>query len=262
MRLTPEVMARSQTHLNPLKERELDLRGLQIPLIENLASHQGTYDTLNFTDNSLVSLGNIPLAPRIRTIHAGLNNIATIAPNLASTVPHLETLGTKDVHKHNALTLILLTSNNLATFASLLPLANFSKLEHLSLIGNPVRSQKYYREWVIWKVAKGKLRTLDFKRIKDAERDHARSLFVDEETGLPSKLALSLTSDATTAAQSATAAVSTETGAQGDVSKGRLMTAEEKTKIREAIQKAENIEEIRKLERMLAEGRMPAGEKA
>ena len=63
-------------HLNPLKERELDLRGgsvrwrvrdpislagLQIPLIENLASHQGSYDTLNLTDNSLTTLGNIPL---------------------------------------------------------------------------------------------------------------------------------------------------------------------------------------------------------
>ena len=35
--------------------------GLQIPLIENLASHQGTYDTLNLTDNSIISLGNIPL---------------------------------------------------------------------------------------------------------------------------------------------------------------------------------------------------------
>lgn len=39
----------------------VNITGLQIPLIENLASHQGTYDTLNFTDNSLVSLGNIPL---------------------------------------------------------------------------------------------------------------------------------------------------------------------------------------------------------
>jgi hypothetical protein len=38
-----------------------DITGLQIPLIENMASHQGTYDTINFTDNSLVSLGNIPL---------------------------------------------------------------------------------------------------------------------------------------------------------------------------------------------------------
>lgn len=35
--------------------------GLQIPLIENLASHLGTYDTLNLTDNALISLGNIPL---------------------------------------------------------------------------------------------------------------------------------------------------------------------------------------------------------
>ncbi len=35
--------------------------GLQIPLIENLASHQGSYDTLNLTDNSLTVLGNIPL---------------------------------------------------------------------------------------------------------------------------------------------------------------------------------------------------------
>jgi hypothetical protein len=35
--------------------------GLAIPVIENLASHQGTYDTLNLTDNSLTVLGNIPL---------------------------------------------------------------------------------------------------------------------------------------------------------------------------------------------------------
>lgn len=64
-------------HLNPLKERELELRGelrhsvaareptanapgLAIPVIENLGSHQGTYDTLNLTDNSITVLGNIP----------------------------------------------------------------------------------------------------------------------------------------------------------------------------------------------------------
>lgn len=62
----------------------------------------------------------LTLAPRIRTIHAGLNNIATIAPNLASTVshfpsciddisrsdkslhpqvPHLETLGEEQMRK-------------------------------------------------------------------------------------------------------------------------------------------------------------------
>ena len=31
-----------------------------MPVIENLASHQGTYDTLNLSDNSITVLGNIP----------------------------------------------------------------------------------------------------------------------------------------------------------------------------------------------------------
>jgi hypothetical protein len=38
-----------------------DVLGLAIPVIENLASHQGSYDTLNLTDNSITVLGNIPL---------------------------------------------------------------------------------------------------------------------------------------------------------------------------------------------------------
>lgn len=50
--------------------------GLQIPLIENLASHPGTYDTLNLTDNALISLGNIPLGEpslhRSRSSRVGL----------------------------------------------------------------------------------------------------------------------------------------------------------------------------------------------
>jgi U2 small nuclear ribonucleoprotein A' len=47
----------------------------------------------------------------------------------------------------------VLNNNSLATLSSLLPLANLPKLTHLSLLGNPVRGEKYYREWVIWKVS-------------------------------------------------------------------------------------------------------------
>jgi U2 small nuclear ribonucleoprotein A' len=47
----------------------------------------------------------------------------------------------------------VLNSNSLASLSALLPLANCQKLEHLSLIGNPVRSEKHYREWLIWKVS-------------------------------------------------------------------------------------------------------------
>jgi len=36
MRLTAELVAQSSSFINPLKQRELDLRGHQIPTIENL----------------------------------------------------------------------------------------------------------------------------------------------------------------------------------------------------------------------------------
>ena len=75
-------------------------------------------------------------------------------------------------------------------------------------------------------------------------------------------MALSLTSDATTAAQSASAEAAGDNSTEADSGKGRLMTSEDKAKIRDAIQKATNTEEIRKLERMLAEGRMPVAKQA
>jgi U2 small nuclear ribonucleoprotein A' len=62
------------------------MAGLQIPVIENLASHQGSYDTLNLTDNSLTTLGNIPLSTRLTAIHAANNQITTIAPSLPPNV--------------------------------------------------------------------------------------------------------------------------------------------------------------------------------
>ena len=62
------------------------MSGLQIPVIENLASHQGSYDTLNLTDKSLTTLGNIPLATRLTAIHAANNQITTIAPSLPPNV--------------------------------------------------------------------------------------------------------------------------------------------------------------------------------
>ena len=55
-------------------------------MIENLASHQGSYDTLNLTDNSLTTLGSIPLSTRLSVIHAGNNQITSIAPSLPPNV--------------------------------------------------------------------------------------------------------------------------------------------------------------------------------
>jgi U2 small nuclear ribonucleoprotein A' len=68
---------------------------------------------------------------------------------------------------------------------------------------------------------------------------------------------LSLTSDA---ANNAALSAAASRGA-GEVAggKGRLLTPEEKAKVREAIKNASSVEEIRRLENVLSEGRLPEG---
>ncbi|GFZ47345.1 hypothetical protein JCM24511_05088 [Saitozyma sp. JCM 24511] len=237
MRLTPE-------HLNALKDRELELRGLAIPVIENLASHQGTYDTLNLTDNSITVLGNIPLAPRLQAIHIASNQITSISPSLPPNIPNLVTL--------------VLTNNAIASLATLVPLGDLVHLRHLSLIGNPVTEHEHYKEFAVWKVAKGNLHTLDFSRIKDSLRASSRALLQDPETSLPNSLAHQLSIATTSTVPGAALAVSaTKGGAAGKGGKGRLMTPEEKRRVVEALTRATTTEEVRKLERMLAEGLVP-----
>lgn len=253
MRLTPDYVAKAQSHLNPLKERELELRGLQMPAIENLASHQGTYDTLNLTDNSITALGNIPLSPRIQSLHVAQNQISSISPSLPPNIPNLVTL--------------VLSDNLISSLATLLPLEQLTHLRHLSLRGNPVTQHEHYEAFTVWKVAKGNLHTLDFTRIKDVTRSNARKLLTDSETGLPNGLAQELSIPSTSTMSGAALSSNTKSaagktagagaGAGAGGKGGRLMTPEEKKRVVEALMRASTTEEVRKLERMLAEGLVP-----
>ncbi|KAK8843958.1 hypothetical protein IAR55_006750 [Kwoniella newhampshirensis] len=250
MRLTPEFVSKAPSHLNPLKERELELRGLQIPVIENLASHQGTYDTLNLTDNSITVLGNIPLSPRLQAIHAAQNQITSISPSLPPNIPNLVTL--------------VLTNNTITSLATLVPLETLTALRHLSLRGNPVTEQQHYREFVVWKVAKGNLHILDFERIKDSTRESARKLLTDPTTSLPNSLAHQLSIPTTSSVPGAALSAISKAGKNaaatgGKGAKGRLMTPDEKRRVVEALTRAQTAEEVRKLERMLADGLVPEG---
>lgn len=104
-------------------------------------------------------------------------------------------------------------------------------------------------------VARGNLQTLDFTRVKQTLRESARKLFVDEETQNPTPLALQLSAQKGGAPVAAPIALpSTQKS-----SKGRLMTPEEKKRVVEAIKRAKTGEEVRKLERMLADGVVPDG---
>lgn len=113
-------------------------------------------------------------------------------------------------------------------------------------------------------VAKGNLHTLDFTRIKDATRSNARKLLTDSETGLPNGLAQEISIPSTSTMSGAALSTSTKAGGAAAVSGGkgggkggRLMTPEEKKRVVEALMRANTTEEVRKLERMLAEGLVP-----
>ncbi|KAM7200072.1 Leucine-rich repeat domain containing protein [Naviculisporaceae sp. PSN 640] len=253
VRLTADLINNSLTYLNPLKEREIDLRdeqlirtillfrrntGHRIPAIENLGV-AGPLDAIDLTDNDIHTLGNFPLSPRLKTLLLARNKIALIQPNLPSAIPNLENLA--------------LTSNQITELSDLDVLAGFVKLTHLQLIDNPVTKKEHYRLWVIWRCPN--VRFFDFQKVKDAERKEAKDLFgtADKPTELARKI-IGIKSKSFDVGTSAN-------GEKEKASKiSRLnLTPEEKKKLADLVKKATSMEEINRLEKDFMEGRIPAG---
>jgi len=237
MKLTPELIAQAPSALNPLKERQLDLRGHKIPAVENLGITKDQHDAIDLTDNAIIALGNIPLMRRLRTLLLANNRISTISQSLHLSVPNLTTL--------------VLTNNNISELGDLEPLQEVKGLQYLSLLGNPVQEKKWYREWLVWRIPG--LRVLDFQRIRDKERQYAKGLFTTAD-GLPNSLATTLS---TTVSTHTTATTVTTDEPRPAAKAGRLMSKEEADRVRKAIASATSVEEIRKLERSLKEGYLP-----
>jgi len=63
------------------------------------------------------------------------------------------------------------------------PLRTLPRLLRLSLLGNPVTKKENYRLYVIWLCPR--LKVLDFKKVKPAERERANQLFGHEAGNLP-----------------------------------------------------------------------------
>ncbi|KAK5657767.1 hypothetical protein OQA88_2840 [Cercophora sp. LCS_1] len=239
MRLTAELINNSLSYLNPLKEREMDLRGHRIPAIENLGV-AGPHDAFDLTDNDIQILGNFPLSPRVQTLLLARNRIAVIQPSLPANIPNLKNL--------------VLASNNLSELADLDVLAKFARLTHLVLVDNPVTKKEHYRYWVVWRCPT--VRFLDYTKVKDAERQRAKELFgaADAPTELASSIMglKSKTFDVTAAASSAS-------GASASRLSRLKLTDKERKKLQDMIKKADSLEEIIRLEKALNEGRLPPG---
>ncbi|ROT40628.1 U2 small nuclear ribonucleo protein A [Sodiomyces alkalinus F11] len=236
MRLTAELIKDSLSYLNPLKERELDLRGHRIPAIENLGA-AGPLDSIDLTDNDINILGNFPLSPRITTLLLARNRIASIQPTLPNSIPNLRHL--------------VLASNQLAELSDLDVLAGLSLLTHVVLLDNPVAKKENYRYWVLWRCPG--IRFLDYAKVKDAERRKAAELFGTSEQ--PTELASQIMGIKSKA-------VDMSGGHQGPaptrLSRIKL-TEKEKKRLREMIKNADSLQEIIRLEKMLSEGTLPPG---
>ncbi|RMJ23083.1 hypothetical protein PHISP_06059 [Aspergillus sp. HF37] len=238
MRLTVELIQNSLSYINPVKDRELDLRGHKIPAIENLGIAKDQ-DAIDFTDNDISSLGNFPFFPRLQTLLLARNRIKHIQPTLASSLPSLSAL--------------VLTSNNMTELADLDPLRNLSKLTHLVLMENPVTRKEHYRYWVIWRIPS--VRFLDYQKVKDVERAKAKELFGTEKE--PSALASKVMGIKSRTFDVPSGGVADRAPAE-KTSRVKL-TDKERKRVEQMIREAKSLHEITRLEKELNEGRIPGG---
>ncbi|RMZ89701.1 hypothetical protein DV736_g3095, partial [Chaetothyriales sp. CBS 134916] len=243
MRLTADLINASLSYLNPLKERELDLRGHKIPIIENLGV-AGACDAIDLTDNDLALLTNFPLSPRLNTLLCARNRIQGVDRRLGDMLPNLTTL--------------VLTSNVVKEMGDLEGLRGCKRLTHLSMVENPVQKREHYRSYMIWLCPS--LRFLDFQRIKDVERERARDLFGTPT--VPTELATKIGSIKTKTSDASVNPVTNGTRVVG--SSGRAirtkLTDTETARLKELLNsKALTLDDFARIEKDLAEGRIPRG---
>ena len=123
MRLNADMISRSPAFFNAMKDRELDLRGNKIAVIENLAATQDQFDSLDLSDNEIRKLECMAVLPRTKLLMFNNNQINRIAENLGRAFPNLEHL--------------VLTNNRFTTLKELEPLATLPSLKMLSMVDNP-----------------------------------------------------------------------------------------------------------------------------
>lgn len=166
-KLDYDLLQDAESHINPLKERELDLRGQKIQRIENLILTKDSNDAIDFTDNDIRLLGNFPKMPSLKTLLMSNNRISKIEKDLHLYLPGLSSL--------------ILNNNALTELGDLDPIG-YLKLEIFSCIDNVVANKQYYRFYIIHRYPQfntrcPSIRILDGRRVRESERNKAAQLF-------------------------------------------------------------------------------------
>lgn len=228
VKLTTELIQNSMQYMNPCRDRELDLRGYKIPQIENMGATLDQFDTIDFSENDIRKLDGFPLLKRLKCLLMNNNRIVRISENLEQYLPNLESL--------------ILTNNNITELGDLDPLATLPNLKTLSLMHNPVAIKQHYRAYVAFKLPE--LRLLDFRKIKQKEREEANTLFKSKKGKEMQK-------------EIARKAKTFVPGGNMPDPKVTNLTPQEIHKIREAIKNASSLQEVERLTRMLQSGQIP-----
>ncbi|KAI5755612.1 U2 small nuclear ribonucleoprotein A' [Diaphorina citri] len=235
VKLTADLIVQCMQYTNPVKDRELDLRGYKIPVIENMGATLDQFDTIDFSNNDIRKIDGFPLLKRLSCLFFNNNRIVRIAENLQENLPNLETL--------------ILTGNNIQELGDLDPLSTLPKLKTLCLLHNPVINRPHYRLYVAFKLPQVKL--LDFSKVKLKEKQEAAALFKSKKG---KELQKEISKKAKTFVPGA---------ALQDLSNIPTgPSAEEVWKIKEAISKASSLEEIERLNKLLQSGQIPGREDA
>jgi len=238
MKLTADLISRSGQFVNALGERELDLRGNKISVIENLGGSKDQFDVIDLSDNEVKKLDNFPLLARIRSLFISNNRVNRIGVGLEKSLPKLTTL--------------VLNNNHLIELADLLPLATIASLRSLSLLDKQITRLPNYRLYVIHTLPF--LTLLDFRKIKSKEREEAKKLFSgkkgkDLEQSL-SKSTRNVEDEAQQAKQ------------QQIFHQQQQANQEDVNRIKSAILNAKNLDEVAYLENLLRTGgKLPANGK-
>ncbi|XP_063304889.1 U2 small nuclear ribonucleoprotein A' isoform X2 [Pelobates fuscus] len=117
VKLTADLIEQAAQYTNAVRDRELDLRGYKIPVIENLGATLDQFDTIDFSDNEIRKLDGFPLLKRLKTMLLNNNRICRIGEGLEHVLPNL--------------TELILTNNNIMELGDLDNLATIKNLTYL-----------------------------------------------------------------------------------------------------------------------------------
>ncbi|XVF14644.1 hypothetical protein REPUB_Repub09cG0079200 [Reevesia pubescens] len=236
VKLTADLIWKSPHFFNALKERELDLRGNKIAVIENLGATEDQFDTIDLSDNEIVKLDNFPYLNRLGTLLINNNRVTRINLNIGEFLPKLHTL--------------VLTNNRLVNLLEIDPLSSLPKLQFLTLLDNNITKKTNYRLYVIHKLKS--LRVLDFKKVKAKERLEAENLFASKEVEEEIK------KESTKIFTPKEVSNVSEVAKEEQMPKVVAPTPEQIIAIKAAIVNSQTLEEVARLEKALKTGQLPA----